>query len=160
MAKHLIQVLSFFLSFQTAAFASDTTSSAESEAIKAQLSEIAEVSQSDLPMDELTNLYLTYFVDNPTLLPAGQPALSGRKAIEDFYNGAFQGVRIVSNVYRDPVIVVSGEMATRRYIGTAMLKIADASDLVSATNRYLDVLIKENGEWKILWHSWTPVDWE
>ena len=160
MTKHLPQVLLFFIAFQTIAYANDAASSSESEAIMAQLIEIAEVSQSGLPMGEMTDRYLSYFAANPTLLPAGQAALTGREAIQNFYNGAFRDIVIESNIYRDPIIVVNGDMATRRYIGTAVLKIADQPDPVSATNRYLDVLIKEDGEWKMLWHSWVPVDWE
>jgi len=160
MTKHLPQVLLFFIAFQAIAYANDAASSSESEAIMAQLIEIAEVSQSGLPMGEMTDRYLSYFAANPTLLPAGQAALTGREAIQDFYNGAFRDIVIESNIYRDPVVVVNGDMATRRYIGTAVLITADQPDPVSATNRYLDVLIKEGGEWKMLWHSWVPVDWE
>jgi len=160
MTKHLPQVLLFLIAIQTIAYANDAVSSSESEAIMAQLTEIAEISQSGLSTVEMTDSYLSYFAANPTLLPAGQAALTGREAIQNFYNGAFRDVVIESNIYRDPVIVVNGEMATRRYIGTAVLKIADQPDPVSATNRYLDVLIKEDGEWKMLWHSWVPVDWE
>lgn len=160
MTTRLVLFFSVFLAFQTLVYSTETTSSSESEVLRAQLSEIAEMSQSGLPTDEMTDRYLRYFADNPTLLPAGQAALTGRKSVADFYNSAFKDINILSNVYRDPVIVVSGDMAIRRYIGTAVFKMADEPDPVSATNRYLDILIKTNGEWKMLWHSWVPVDWE
>lgn len=132
----------------------------EAEAIKAQLVEIAEMTQVARPTEELTDLYMAYFAKEATLLPAGSGALRGRAAIAGFYNRAFQGIEILSNDYRDPVVVVDGNMAVRRYIGTAVFMIADEPDPVTATNRYMDVLVKENGRWKILWHSWVPVSWE
>lgn len=132
----------------------------ETEAIKAQLVEIAEMTLVARPTEEMTDLYLEYFAKEPTLLPAESDTLRGRAAIADFYNRAFQGIEILSNDYRDPVVVVDGDMAVRRYIGTAVFMIAGEPDPVTATNRYVDVLVKENGRWKILWHSWVPVSWE
>jgi hypothetical protein len=57
------------------------------------------------------------------------------------------------------VIDVHGEMATRRYIGTGAFRLAEQSEPVVVTNRYLDILIREDDEWKILLHSWVPVSW-
>ncbi|MEE8464493.1 MAG: DUF4440 domain-containing protein [Gammaproteobacteria bacterium] len=131
----------------------------ETDAIKAQLVEIAAMSQVARPTEEMTDLYMAYFAKEPTLLPAGSDALRGRAAIAEFYNHAFQGIEILSNDYRDPVVVVDGDMAVRRYIGKAVFMIAGEPDPVTATNRYVDVLVKENGRWKILWHSWVPVSW-
>ena len=51
-------------------------------------------------------------------------------------------------------------MATRRYIGTAVFVIAGEEDRVTAKNRYIDILVKEDGEWKMFWHSFVPVSWE
>jgi ketosteroid isomerase-like protein len=130
------------------------------DAIKAQLVEIAEMTQVARPTAEMTELYMEYFAKEATLLPAESEALRGRAEIAAFYNRAFQGIEILSNNYRDPVVIVNGDMAVRRYIGTAVFMIADTPEPVTATNRYLDVLVKKNGRWKILWHSWVPMSWE
>lgn len=132
----------------------------EIESIHGQLLAITRMSVLDQSTAETTNQYMHYFADEPTLLPANGKAIVGRDAIADFYNEAFADIRILSNKYEDPVIVVDGAMATRRYLGTAIFVLADNEAPITAKNRYLDVLVKENGEWKMLWHSWVPVSWE
>ena len=125
----------------------------EIESIRAQLLEIANMSAIDRPTAETMNEYMTYFSEEPTLLPANGEAIHGREAIARFYIEAFSGIKILSNVYERPVIVVTGDMAIRRYIGTAVFIISGQEDPVTAKNRYIDLLVKENGDWKMLWHS-------
>jgi ketosteroid isomerase-like protein len=132
----------------------------EIESIRAQLLEIAEMSALDRPTAEMTSEYMTYFSKEPTLLPANGEAVHGQEGIAAFYNDVFDGIKILSNQYENPVIVVSDDMATRRYIGTAVFIIAGEEVRVTAKNRYVDILVKENGEWKMLWHSFVPVSWE
>jgi len=62
------------------------------DAIKTQLIEIAEMTQVARPTEEMTELYMEYFVKEATLLPAESDALRGRAEIEAFYNLAFQGI--------------------------------------------------------------------
>ena len=156
MKTSVLVFASFLLLVGTQAAASD----AEVESIRTQLLEIADMSVVVRPTTEMTEEYMYYFAEEPTLLPANGKAIRGRGAITDFYNNAFDGIKILSNKYEEPVIVVNGPMATRRYLGTAVFRLADDEEPVTAKNRYLDVLIKESGEWKMLWHSWVPVSWE
>lgn len=130
------------------------------ESIRGQLMEIAEMSALNRPTAEMTEEYMRYFAAEPTLLPANGAAIFGREAVAGFYNNAFNDIKIVSNKYEDVVIVVNGSIATRRYLGTAVFEISGEEELVIAKNRYVDILIKEGGEWKMLWHSWVPVTWE
>jgi hypothetical protein len=67
---------------------------------------------------------------------------------ENFSMGA-----IVSNVYKESTIEVAHRIAERIYGGTAEIRLSDTDDLLKYTNVYSDVLIPENGEWKMLWHS-------
>jgi hypothetical protein len=134
--------------------------SLESELIAAQLIEIYNIPYSGLSTDEMADNHLRFFAEIPTILPANQAAIIGREPVADFYYGAYQGIEFVSNTYRDLVIVIHGDMATRRFIGTGIFRIAGQPDSVAANNRYLDVLVKEDDEWKILLHSWVPVSWE
>ncbi len=153
--KRLLPLLAA-LCLGTSAFASED----EVEIIRAQLHEIAWMSAEDRPVSEMADEYMTYFAADPTLLPPNSEPLAGREAIEEFYNSVFGGVRLISNQYFDEEIVVSGDMASRRYIGMAHLSFpGDASEVVSI-NRYVDVMVREDGEWKMLWHSWVPVTWE
>ena len=131
----------------------------DTQLLKEQLVEIAEMTASGLPTEDMTDRYVSYFADSPTLLPAGQDALLGRDAIRDFYNSAFSGIEILSNEYYEVVVVVDEELAVRRYLGTAMFRVPKDSEPISVTNRYIDVLSKLDGNWKIVWHSWTPATW-
>jgi ketosteroid isomerase-like protein len=135
-------------------------SDTEVESIRTQLIEIAKMSALDRPTTEMVEEYMQYFAAEPTLLPANGAAIYGRDSIARFYNNAFDGITIISNKYEKPVIVVHGSTATRRYSGTAVFQLAGSSSPATAKNRYVDVLVKEGGEWKMLWHSWVPVTWE
>ena len=140
--------------------ASALASDDEVEVIRTQLHEIAWMSAEDRPVTEMTEEYMTYFAAEPTLLPPNSEPIVGRDAIAEFYNGAFGGIRLISNRYYDESIVVYGDMASRHYIGMAHLSFpGDASEVMSI-NRYIDVLVREDGEWKMVWHSWVPVTWE
>jgi ketosteroid isomerase-like protein len=127
--------------------------------LKDQLVEIAEMTVSGLPTEEMTERYLSYFSDNPTLLPPGQSAVLGRDAIGEFYNSAFDGLEILGNQYHDVVVEVTERSAVRRYLGTAMFRVSEDAEPISVTNRYIDVLEKFDGSWEIVWHSWTPAVW-
>jgi len=135
-------------------------SDAEVELIRKQLTEIAEMSALDRPTTETTEEYMQYFAAEPTLLPANSAAIYGREAIARYYNNAFDDITIISNRYEEPVVVVNGSTATRRYLGTAVFELAGEEEPLTAKNRYIDVLVKEGDEWKMLWHSWVPVTWE
>jgi ketosteroid isomerase-like protein len=135
-------------------------SDSEVESIRRQLIEIAEMSALDRPTTEMIEEYMRYFAAEPTLLPANGAAIYGREAIADFYNNVFNDITIISNKYEEPVILVNGLTATRRYLGTAKFEIVGKKGTVTAKNRYIDVLVKEGGEWKMLWHSWVSVTWE
>ena len=135
-------------------------SETEAESIRAQLIEIARMSALDRPTTEMTAEYLHYFSAEPTLLPAGGAAIHGRDAIARFYDSAFDGITIISNDYEQPVVIVNGSTAVRRYLGTAVFELQGDEEPEIARNRYIDVLVKEDGEWKMQWHSWVPVTWE
>jgi len=132
---------------------------ADTLSLKEQLVEIAEMTVSGLPTEEITEQYLSYFSDSPVALSPDRSAILGRTAISEFYNTAFSGIEILSNDYRDVVVKVNGKSAVRRYLGTATIRVAEASEPISVTNRYIDVLEKSDGSWKIAWHSWTPAVW-
>ena len=154
--KRLLPLLTA-LCLGTSVFASDS----EIEIIRAQLHEIAWMSAEDRPVSEMAEEYISYFSAEPTLLPPNSEAIVGRDAIEEFYKGAFGGVRLISNQYFDEEIIVNGGMASRHYMGMAHLSFpgADMTEIVSI-NRYVDVLVKEDGAWRMVWHSWVPVTWD
>ena len=135
-------------------------SEADVERIRLQLQEIATMSSGNIRGPEMIAQYMTYFSNEPTLLPPNMAAIQGRDAIADFYYGAFENITIISNVYVPEAIVVDGDFAIRRYEGTAVFRTSDDDEPRTANNRYVDALVREGGEWKMLWHSWVPVTWE
>ena len=126
----------------------------EIDSIESQLFEIAAMSSRDQSTAAMTSEYMNYFAAEPILLPEGMPAIQGKEQVAAFYNNAFGGIKILSNKYEDPKVVVSGQRATRHYVGTAVFNIEGENDPVTARNRYIDVLVQEDGEWKMLVHSW------
>jgi ketosteroid isomerase-like protein len=128
--------------------------SGETEEITAQLIEISELPYSGLDPAEMAERHIAFFAESPTILPPDDAALVGSEAVAALYEAAYRDIEFISNEFRDLVVVVHGETATRRYLVTGVYRLADSAEPVTATNRYLDVLIREDGEWKILLHSW------
>ncbi len=129
----------------------------EIEAIREQILEIARVTSGQEAGVDVTSAYLGYFSREPVLrLPDGAE-IAGREAIDNFYRTAFDGFQMISNTYRDPGIEVRGSTATRTYIGEAVGIPPGADEPVTYRNRYYDELVKEDGEWKMQLHSFTPV---
>jgi len=137
----------------------ESTQAPDTVLLKKQLVEIAEMTVSGLPTEVMTKRYLSYFSDSPTILPPGQSAVLGREEIGEFYNAGFDGIEILGNEYHAVVVEVTERSAVRRYLGTAKFRTSEDSEPISVTNRYVDVLEKSDGSWKIVWHSWTPAVW-
>ena len=137
----------------------ESTQASVTSLLEEQLIEIAGMTTSGLPTEEMTKRYLSYFSENPTLLPPGQSAVLGREAIAEFYNAGFDGIEILGNEYHAIVVEVTDRSAVRRYLGTAKFRTSEDSEPISVTNRYVDILEKSDGSWKIVWHSWTPAVW-
>ena len=58
-----------------------------------------------------------------------------------------------------PEIFLNGDMAIRRYIGSAEVKFDGELEHYSSYNRYIDILQRQaDGEWRVVWHAWTPID--
>ncbi|HSG98158.1 MAG TPA: DUF4440 domain-containing protein [Woeseiaceae bacterium] len=148
--RSLAMFLALLLS-GSAAFAGDI------EDLEAQLHEISAMIVSGLPANESMERYVGYFSEDAVLLPAGRDPIEGKAAILEFYVTGFKGVELLTNEYSEIVSIVERDFAVRRYKGTASARFAPASDPSYHTNRYLDVLRKTDGEWKIVWHAFVPV---
>jgi hypothetical protein len=136
------------------------SSMTDDQLITFHLSEIYEISTSDLSAVEKAERHLRFFAAAPTILPFDDDAIDGIVDVTNFYHRAYEDFEIVSNTYRDLVIVIHGDLATRRFVGTGVFRVSGQPEQIAGTSRYLDVLIKENDQWKILLHSWVPVSWE
>lgn len=128
--------------------------------IAKQMDVIEDAASSGFSTDSLLKLYMNLFTDEPVLLPPGRSAIQGYDSALAFYMNAFNNIEIRSVVYEEPVILIEGDMAVRRFLGTTKFQLSGQTDTLSSSSRYLDILQKEpDGKWRIVWHAWVPADW-
>ena len=137
---------------------SDSRVEADLSAIESQLEDIEKVIlNTDVPIAVLMQNYLEFFVDDPVLLPPGEDAVQGYDAALAYYTKGFEGGTILDVDFQKPSILLDGDMAVRRYIGSAEAMFD--SGPYSSYHRYIDILQRQpDGEWLTVWHAWTPVD--
>ena len=129
-------------------------------AISSQLKDMEAVLSSGLPMKTINQNYLEQFcVDDLVLLPPGRRAIHGLEAALDYYNNTFGALTDLSVAYQQPEILIDGNLATRRYVGSIKFTVGNDSESGSASGRYVDVLQKQaDGSWRIVWHTMTPLN--
>lgn len=136
-------------------FDGESLFTSETVAIADHLDRIYGLSTANGTVEAMTENQLRFFADQPTVQPPDQAAIVGRAAVTEFYRNIFEmGIEFVDISYAELSIVVQGNLATRRYVGTGVYKLAEEAEPQTAENQYFDVLTKENGEWKTLLHSW------
>ena len=124
-------------------------SAADVSALEAQLDEIEKLTTPD------SEMYLSYFAPEAVLLPPDEGAIEGRDAALAFYQSAFEGVTALRLQYSEPIIEVSGDLAVRRYAGSADITFGESAATTTAKTKYLDVLKRQpDGTWMIVTHSW------
>jgi len=131
---------------------------ADLSAIANQLDDIVEnFSNPEVPIATQIRNYLEFFVDDPVLLQAGEDAVQGYDAALAFYTEAFEGGTVLDVNFETPVILLEGDMAVRRYIGSS--EVMFDGETYSSTNRYIDILRRQpDGEWLTVWHAWSHMD--
>jgi hypothetical protein len=130
------------------------------EAVADQLQNIQAMTNQGHPPEKASALYLDYFSANPIVLPYGGKMLVGKDEVADFYAEVFSMGTIISNSYTNATIGIADEYVVRIYEGTAEFQPFGEEEIFSYTNVYTDVLVYEDGKWKIQWHSWVraPAD--
>ena len=130
--------------------------------IKGQLTKIEDIFlNTDVPIATQMQEYLEFFVDDPVILPPGADAVQGYDAILAFYTEGFEGATILDVNYHihEPEIFINGDIAIRRYIGSGEAKFDGEIEHYFSYNHYIDILQRQaEGEWRVMCHSWTPVD--
>jgi ketosteroid isomerase-like protein len=134
-----------------------TEPSTDVAAITAQLKEIYAVSTGAEETGAMVERHLQFFAEQPTVLPPGQDALVGREAVSDFYRRIFAEVEILENRYSGLSISVHGDLATRQYIGVGTMRVNGHAESQTTENQMTDILIKDQGKWKTLIHSWSAL---
>jgi ketosteroid isomerase-like protein len=126
------------------------------EALANQLLDIEMMTnQGHLP-DTMSAKYLEFFSSDPSVLPYSGDLLEGREAVSAFYSSVFSMGTLGSNSYTEPTIRITEGFAVRIYQGTAEIQLSGSEKPMRYTNVYTDVLVREDGVWKIDWHSWVP----
>ena len=126
------------------------------EALVSQLQSIEEMTNQGYPPEKSNALYLDYFSANPIVLPYGGEILVGTEEVSEFYTDVFSMGTLISNAYGEPTIGISEGYVVRIYEGTAEFLPSGGDEVFTYTNVYTDILVYEDGEWKIQWHSWVP----
>ncbi len=141
---------------------SDSRAEDDRSAIRNQLNQFEEILLSpEVPLETIIQEYLNYYVDDLVLLPPGEDAVQGYDAALAYYTEGFEGGTILAVDYLThvPEIFLNGDMAIRRYIGSAEFKFDGELEHYSSYNRYIDILQRQaDGEWQVVWHAWTPID--
>ena len=146
-------------SIQSAANSSDRDSEAGAEmrAIKDQLDVLYRASLAEGTIETKLRNHLGFFAPEPTVQPPGQLPIVGQDAVSEFYREIFEsGIQVLENEYTALTIVVHGTTATRQYVGEGTFMAAGSAAPQSSKNRYVDLLVKVDGVWKTLVHSWEP----
>ena len=114
-----------------------------------QLVEIEQLTTPDI------DTYLSYFASDAVLLPPDLPAIEGKEAALAFYNSVFETVTTWRLDYSEPLIDLAGDLATRRYSGTAEITFGANDESIVSKTKYLDILKRQpDGTWKISIHTW------
>ena len=137
---------------------SDSRAEADFAEIKSQLDDIEEnFLNTEVSIAAQIKKYLEFFVADPVLLPPGEDAVQGYDAALAYYTEGFEGGTVLDVDFQTPDILLDGDMAVRRYIGSS--EIMFDSGPYSSYNRYIDILQRQpDGEWLTVWHTWTPMD--
>jgi uncharacterized protein (TIGR02246 family) len=95
--------------------------------------------------------YLSFVTEDAVMMWGGQPEVVGHKAIHEFMS-QFSGTTQFDIQWKTDDIQVFGNRAYHRYSGVAVMTPSDGGEPLRLDRKYLDLLRKENGTWKISHH--------
>jgi ketosteroid isomerase-like protein len=81
----------------------------------------------------------------------GQPEVIGHEAIHEFMS-RFSGGTGFDFQGRTDEIQIVGDWAFHRYSGVAVMSPSDGGDPIKLDRKYIDILRRENGTWRISHH--------
>lgn len=95
-----------------------------------------------------------HFAEDAVLMPPGQPADTGRAAVEAYYRGIFEAYEVsLSSHYEE--VRVEGDLAYGRGIATVTLTPADGGPPTTTTSKYLNILERRpDGTWTTTHDIW------
>jgi uncharacterized protein (TIGR02246 family) len=87
------------------------------------------------------------FADDAVEMPPGKPAVRGRPAIEAYYTGLFRTIRFLDFALSHTEVRSAGDVAF--VVGTSRETIAAGDARHEETGKYLVVLKRVGGAWKV-----------
>ena len=114
--------------------------------IQAVLSGIVAASEAGDP-----DAYVNFVTNDAVMMWDEQPAVIGRDAIHAFMSGFSNDVQFDFQWETDE-IQITDDWAFHRYNGVAVITPSDEGEAQRLDRKYIDILRKENGTWKISRH--------
>jgi uncharacterized protein (TIGR02246 family) len=95
--------------------------------------------------------YLSFVTDDAVMMWGGQPEVIGHQAIHE-YMSRFSGGTQFDVQWNTDDIEIFGNRAYHRYSGVAVMTPTNGGEPVRLDRKYLDLLRKEDGTWRISHH--------
>lgn len=96
--------------------------------------------------------YVGWLTDDAVMMYSGQPAVVGREAIRSFIDDFFANNTFQFDPWQSEEIQVDGSLAFHRYSGVATIAPKNGGEAIELDRKYIDILRKEGGSWKISHH--------
>lgn len=96
--------------------------------------------------------YVKFVAEDAVMMYSGMPAVIGREAVHNFVSDFFRDYRFKFDPWRSEEIKVTGDWAFHRYSGIAIVTPVGGGEPVRLDRKYVDILKKEDGVWKISHH--------
>ena len=120
---------------------------AERKAIMAVFNGLKEVSESG----DIEG-YMSYLSEDAVMMYSGQPAIVDNRKLQSYLTDFFKNFEFELNRWQSDEIQISGDLAFHRYSGIATITPKDGGESSILDRKYIDILRKEAGAWKVSHH--------
>lgn len=98
---------------------------------------------------------VSYWDEDGTILPPGEPAVQGKKALRNWYQNVFDQVTLNNDLrYGDIEVYGDWSFATGTYSGTTTLR--GSGDVIEDSGKFLEIHKRQpDGSWKFYRHMWS-----
>lgn len=96
--------------------------------------------------------YMNHLSEEAVMMYSGQPAVVGTAKIRSFITDFFKNYKFQFNPWQSDEIQVLGDWSFHRYSGIATITPKGGGESVKLDRKYIDILRKEAGSWKVTHH--------
>lgn len=106
---------------------------------------------------EQAKYYVENISDDAIWMPQNGKRLQGKVEVKEWAEWFFSNYQLIAEDDKLIVdnILISKNLAVRRFISGGYYIIKASGDTIPFDQKYEDVFLKENGEWKIASHTWS-----